>query len=71
MLTTVLEYRVESLPNIDFDIGEMYSGQIPVGNDSSRNLFYVFEPKIGEPVDEVTIWFNGGRKEALHSSAHL
>jgi carboxypeptidase D len=23
-------------------------------------MFYVFQPKLGEPVDEVTIWFNGG-----------
>lgn len=60
LLTVTSEYRVESLPSIDYDIGEMYSGQIPVGNDTSKNLFYVFEPKIGEPVDEVTIWFNGG-----------
>lgn len=51
---------MESLPSIDYDIGEMYAGQIPVGNDTSKNMYYVFEPTIGEPVDEVTIWFNGG-----------
>ncbi|KAF2228602.1 alpha/beta-hydrolase [Viridothelium virens] len=54
------EYFVHSLPSIDYDVGEMYSGQIQIGNDSSRNMFFVFEPTIGEPVDEVTIWFNGG-----------
>lgn len=29
-------------------------------NDTSRTLFFVFAPTIGEPVDEVTIWLNGG-----------
>jgi carboxypeptidase D len=52
---------VDSLPDIDFDLGEIYSGQIPVKkNDTSRNLFFVYQPTTGEPVDEVTIWFNGG-----------
>ncbi|KAI9698259.1 MAG: hypothetical protein M1820_007529 [Bogoriella megaspora] len=54
------DYLVESLPDINHDIGEMYSGQIQIGNDSSRNMFFVFEPTIADPVDEVTIWFNGG-----------
>ena len=56
----LVDYFVHSLPSIHYDIGEMYSGQIQIGNDSSRNMFFVFEPTIGEPVDEVTIWFNGG-----------
>jgi len=55
-----LEFLVDSLPDIDFDFGELYAGQIPISsNDSSRNLFYIFQPTIGEPVDEITIWFNG------------
>ena len=29
------------------------------GNDS-RSLFFVFQPTVGEQVDEVTIWLNGG-----------
>lgn len=39
----------------------MYSGSVPIdlGNDS-RSLFFVFQPKLGDPVDEVTIWLNGG-----------
>ncbi|OJJ46999.1 hypothetical protein ASPZODRAFT_131918 [Penicilliopsis zonata CBS 506.65] len=54
-------YLVESLPDVHFDLGEMYSGSIPIdkGNDS-RSLFFVFQTKLGEPVDEVTIWLNGG-----------
>jgi len=61
------KYRVTSLPDVDFDFGEMYSGLIPIdpGSNASQNgtedsLFFVFSPKIGEPVDEVTIWLNGG-----------
>lgn len=39
----------------------MYSGSVPVdqGNDP-RSLFFVFQPTIGDPVDEITIWLNGG-----------
>ncbi|PKY06468.1 putative pheromone processing carboxypeptidase [Aspergillus campestris IBT 28561] len=54
-------YLVESLPDVPFDIGEIYSGSVPIdqGNDS-RSLFFVFQPTIGDPVDEITIWLNGG-----------
>jgi len=52
---------VESLPDITDDPGEMYSGTISVDDaDSSKQMFFVFEPTIGEPVDEITIWLNGG-----------
>ncbi|KAL4890848.1 Alpha/Beta hydrolase protein [Aspergillus ambiguus] len=54
-------YLVSSLPDINFDLGEMYSGLVPIDKDnSSRSLFFVFQPTIGEPVDEITIWLNGG-----------
>ena len=46
---------------MNFDIGEMYSGLIPIDmDDPSRALFFVFQPTDGPPVDEVTIWLNGG-----------
>jgi carboxypeptidase D len=39
----------------------MYSGLIPIDTeDPSRALFFVFQPTVGEPVDEITIWLNGG-----------
>lgn len=41
----------------------MYSGLIPIdtNNKTDGELFFVFQPKTsGDPVDEVTIWFNGG-----------
>ncbi|KIV86478.1 hypothetical protein PV11_02089 [Exophiala sideris] len=54
-------YLVDSLPDVPFDIGEMYSGNIPINyNNVSRNLFFVFYPKLGDSVEEVTIWLNGG-----------
>ena len=49
------------MPDVDFDIGEMYSGLIPIDySNTSEALFFVFQPTVGEPVDEVTIWLNGG-----------
>ncbi|KAF2097508.1 serine-type carboxypeptidase F, partial [Rhizodiscina lignyota] len=57
----VTAYRVERLPDVPFDIGEMYSGVIPIDmKNKSRSLFFVFQPTVGPPVDEITIWLNGG-----------
>jgi carboxypeptidase D len=54
-------FQIKSLPDINLDLGEIYSGQIPVDkNDPSRKMFFVYQPTIGKPVDEVVIWFNGG-----------
>lgn len=55
------QFLVRSLPDVSFDIGEMYAGNIPISmHNASRNLFFLFQPKLGEPVDEVVIWLNGG-----------
>ncbi|CAF9943764.1 MAG: hypothetical protein ALECFALPRED_001207 [Alectoria fallacina] len=55
------KYKVDSLPDVNFDIGEMYSGLIPIDEkNASRALFFMFNPTIGKPVDEITIWLNGG-----------
>lgn len=49
------------MPNVSYPIGEMYSGLIPIDySNTSRALFFVFYPTIGDSVDEVTIWLNGG-----------
>ncbi|KAN0072282.1 Alpha/Beta hydrolase fold [Elaphomyces granulatus] len=54
-------YLVHSLPEVNFDIGEIYSGLIPIDpNNESRALFFIFQPTIGSPADEITIWMNGG-----------
>ncbi|TPX11381.1 uncharacterized protein E0L32_001199 [Thyridium curvatum] len=55
------EFQVKALPDIPFDVGELYSGVIPIDeSEPGRGLFFVFQPTVGEPVDEVTIWLNGG-----------
>ena len=59
-MTSCVEYQVKSLPDVNYDIGEMYSGLVPITNNVSRALFFVFQPTIGKPVDEVTIFLNGG-----------
>lgn len=52
---------IKSLPEVPFALGEIYSGLIPIDySNKSEALFFVFQPTIGEPVDEVTIWLNGG-----------
>ena len=54
------EYVVDSLPEVNFDLGEMYSCLIPIDqNNASRALFFIFQPTIGDTTDEVTIWLNG------------
>jgi carboxypeptidase D len=57
------DYFVESMPDIPQSfMTEMYSGLMPVEEDNpDRALFFVFQPRIGgPPVDEITIWMNGG-----------
>ncbi|KAF2403100.1 carboxypeptidase S3, penicillopeptidase S3, CPD-S3 [Trichodelitschia bisporula] len=55
------QYQVTSLPDVPFTLGEFYSGSMPIKTgDTSRELFFVFQPTIGAPVDEITIWLNGG-----------
>ncbi|CAI7672312.1 unnamed protein product [Penicillium bialowiezense] len=49
---------VESLPDFHYELGEMYSGFMPVRDNAS--LFYIFQPKIGEPSNDLTVWLNGG-----------
>lgn len=47
---------VESLPDVPFDVGELYSGLIPISYTNTSNaLFFIFQPTIGPPVDEVTV----------------
>jgi hypothetical protein len=54
-------FQVRALPDIPYDLGEMYSGLIPIDlNDASRALFFVFQPTISAPTDEIVIWLNGG-----------
>ena len=53
-------YLIESWPDVPFETGEFYSGSVPIDESNpNRTLFFVFKPST-EPVDEVTIWLQGG-----------
>jgi carboxypeptidase D len=42
----------------------MYAGLVPIDmRNASRALYFVFQPTVGAPVDEITIWLNGGPGE--------
>ena len=61
LLTFCSAYAVKSLPDVPFDVGEMYAGMIPIDYANASNaLFFIFQPTIGPPVDEITIYLNGG-----------
>jgi carboxypeptidase D len=50
-----------NLPDIPFDIGESYSGLIPIDETSDRELFFWFVPSDNPAADdEILIWLNGG-----------
>lgn len=48
-----------ALPEVDFNIGESYSGLLPI--DDSKELFFWFVPTTNPAAsEEITIWLNGG-----------
>ncbi|EHK19573.1 uncharacterized protein TRIVIDRAFT_46356, partial [Trichoderma virens Gv29-8] len=53
------------IPGVDFDVGESYSGLLPISNktDEKDNMFFWFFPTVNEEHKkdkEITIWLNGG-----------
>ena len=45
-----------ALPEVKFDIGESYSGLLPI--DNSKELFFWFVPSVNPAAkDEITIWY--------------
>ncbi|TID15861.1 serine carboxypeptidase PepF [Venturia nashicola] len=54
-------FRVNSLPDVPFSVGEMYPGLMPMkAGDPSRQLFFMYQSTTGPSVDTITIWLNGG-----------
>ncbi len=54
-------YLVEEWPLVNFPTGEFYAGSVPIdASDPVRTLFFVFKPATEAPVNETTIWLNGG-----------
>ena len=63
-------YFIEEWPLVPkwITTGEFYSGSVPIDyNDPNRTLFFIFKPAMDAPVDEVTIWLNGGTRSASHN----
>ncbi|KAH8657804.1 carboxypeptidase S3, penicillopeptidase S3, CPD-S3 [Xylariales sp. PMI_506] len=57
-----LAFLVESLPDVPFDVGELYSGLIPIDPANTSNaLFFIFQPTIGAPRDETRFFQETGR----------
>ncbi|KJX94244.1 serine carboxypeptidase like protein [Zymoseptoria brevis] len=49
-----------ALPEVPFQIGESYSGLVPI-DDTGKELFFWFVPSTNPLAkDEITIWLNGG-----------
>lgn len=63
-----------ALPNVDFDVGESYSGSLPISSNANdtNQLFFWFFPSENETVGkEIAIWLTGGvspahRRPRLH-----
>jgi carboxypeptidase D len=67
----LIVYVVDALLDVPFDVGEMYAGLMPIDmNNASRALYFVFQPTLGAPVDEITIWLNGGPGELKPSTKY-
>jgi carboxypeptidase D len=63
----LIEYYVspKGIPEVSFDVGESYAGQIPVdlkkNGSKDPKFFYWFFPTVNPAgKDDVVIWFNGG-----------
>ena len=73
------------LPDVDFDVGESYSGLLPISNKThAPELFFWFFPSTNPKAkNEIVIWLNGGpgcsslegflqgKNDTLHSSRLL
>lgn len=50
------KYRVSSLPDVNFDVGELYGGSVPVDDSNpNRTLFFMFKPSTGPPTNDLTM----------------
>ena len=51
------------IPDVDFDVGESYAGNLPITSDSKdpNQLFFWFFPSTNPDASkEIVIWLNGG-----------
>lgn len=53
-------YLIETLPDINFDINELYGGSVAINeSDPSRSLYFLFKPAQGKASEDLTIWLDG------------
>ncbi len=55
----------KNLPDVDFDVGESYAGQLPISdkkNETDKLFFWFFPTPTKEFMEkkEIVIWLNGG-----------
>lgn len=49
-----------ALPEVDFNIGESYAGNLPI-DDTGKSMFFWFVPSTNPAADEeILLWLNGG-----------
>ena len=51
------------IPRVDFDVGESYAGLLPIGNDTSSELYFWFFPStnpVAQENKEILIYLTGG-----------
>ncbi|KAI2630047.1 Alpha/Beta hydrolase protein [Xylaria nigripes] len=51
------------IPEVDFDVGESYSGYLPISdhpNDTNELFFWFFPKSEGSQEKEILLWLNGG-----------
>ncbi|KAI1336708.1 serine carboxypeptidase [Xylariaceae sp. FL0016] len=61
--TTQFSVNGTGIPDVDFDVGESYSGYLPISDDADddNELFFWFFPNSGNSTEkEVLVWLNGG-----------
>ncbi|KAI3342277.1 serine carboxypeptidase [Ustulina deusta] len=61
--TTKFAVNGTSIPDIDFDVGESYSGYLPISDDpddKNELFFWFFANSEGSDAKEILIWLNGG-----------
>ncbi|OIW30706.1 alpha/beta-hydrolase, partial [Coniochaeta ligniaria NRRL 30616] len=50
-----------AIPEVNFDAGESYAGQLPIGGNSDGKLYFWFWPTTNpDQPKEILIWLNGG-----------
>jgi carboxypeptidase D len=70
-LTGVIEFAVNGtgVPDVDFDVGESYSGYLPISDnpdDKNELFFWFFANSAGSDAKEILLWLNGGVSCSLY-----